>query len=531
MGRLTLRLLHGMVAFATLLLAFPQAFYFLSHGPRQRLQLEVGTVTAVRRGRLVQAGPGGQRCSSEQLTPGSTISLTAYAGGQSCGYSIDSEQNGTYARISFLGSMNLRSTDSVFVHDGKSSAAPSLVVMGSGSPEVPVITGNSRFLFLLFVTGTTDADQRYAMAFTVARAFTPGGRTGTRSDDDATSAGSVDDLYLCMGSSTSGREAQQAVGGALGGYFGLTGLAMVVVVVLLYKRHQDRLVQWRARTSKSAAADVFNKPWGHITMKHLKKACRRRDRASWVLNFAVTVACSLVALVFLLTAVGARAWMSVLLSFDPGRRPVRMKCSLSQCCAAGHGCIMDLSAARMGDDGSDAVMYMAFFGRVFFGLAVVCLAFALALTGVSTLHAKVYTFRGAAPHFVTLAFVCNGVAVVFGIALFRRFVDFCDALAATMLGESFAVSVVALFLLVIARVSSGRMVALPMKAPAKKPRVTAPVSSLKVVSTSPAHGAGPRQPIPAGSNPLFARRTSATDTPLVGASNSGFLEALGSIPA
>ncbi len=36
-------------------------------------------------------------------------------------------------------------------------------------PEVPVITGNSRFLFLLFVTGTTDADQRYAMAFTVAR--------------------------------------------------------------------------------------------------------------------------------------------------------------------------------------------------------------------------------------------------------------------------------------------------------------------------------------------------------------------------
>ena len=88
-----------------------------------------------------------------------------------------------------------------------------------------------------------------------AGAFTPGGRTGTRSDDDATSAGSVDDLYLCMGSSTSGREAQQAVGGALGGYFGLTGLAMVVVVVLLYKRHQDRLVQWRARTSKSAAAD------------------------------------------------------------------------------------------------------------------------------------------------------------------------------------------------------------------------------------------------------------------------------------
>ena len=57
----------------------------------------------------------------------------------------------------------------------------------------------------------------------------------------------------------------------------------------------------------------------------------------------------------------------------------------------------------MGDDGSDAVMYMAFFGRGFFGLAVVCLAFALALTGVSTLHAKVYTFRGAAPHFVTLA--------------------------------------------------------------------------------------------------------------------------------
>jgi hypothetical protein len=54
----------------------------------------------------------GQRCSSEQLTPGSTISLTAYAGGQSCGYSIDSEQNGTYARISFLGRTNLRSTDS-----------------------------------------------------------------------------------------------------------------------------------------------------------------------------------------------------------------------------------------------------------------------------------------------------------------------------------------------------------------------------------------------------------------------------------
>ena len=36
-------------------------------------------------------------------------------------------------------------------------------------------------------------------------------------------------------------------------------------------------------------ASVFNKPWGHITMKHLKKACRRRDRASWVLNFAVSM--------------------------------------------------------------------------------------------------------------------------------------------------------------------------------------------------------------------------------------------------
>lgn len=66
----------------------------------------------------------------------------------------------------------------------------------------------------------------------------------------------------------------------------------------------------------------------------------------------------------------------------------------------------------MGDDGADVVMFLAFFARVFFGLAIVSLALALILAGAATLHPKVYAERGTAPHLVTLACtcVCHGPA-------------------------------------------------------------------------------------------------------------------------
>jgi hypothetical protein len=53
-----------------------------------------------------------------------------------------------------------------------------------------------------------------------------------------------------------------------------------------------------------------------------------------------------VALVFLLVAVGARAWMQQSLSFGAFSLG-EMKCSLSECCLPVYGCVLDSTCREL----------------------------------------------------------------------------------------------------------------------------------------------------------------------------------------
>ncbi len=48
---------------------------------------------------------------------------------------------------------------------------------------------------------------------------------------------------------------RRGLGGAFGGYFGMTFIAMCIVLAVVYKRHQANLVRWRAMRAAQASGN------------------------------------------------------------------------------------------------------------------------------------------------------------------------------------------------------------------------------------------------------------------------------------
>jgi hypothetical protein len=87
----------------------------------------------------------GQYCSSNRISPGDSVYLSAYAGNQYCWYSVDAG-SGMYARVDFGSSTILRS------YDYRKSARPNAPWSCAGQSSPPVVTGSCQLLSLCCAT-------------------------------------------------------------------------------------------------------------------------------------------------------------------------------------------------------------------------------------------------------------------------------------------------------------------------------------------------------------------------------------------
>lgn len=425
------------------------------------------------------SGGGGQSCQSGSYYDYGSVYLSGYAGLQYCTYSMTASY-GYRASVLFY-YFNLRSTDSVQVYDGPSTFSTRIRSGSSNSLNGVTVQGSGQYLTVVFQSGSSAASSSnsLSMSFSPISGSGGGGGGGNYYDDDDSS-----------------RAVRRGLGGAFGGYFGMTFIAMCIVLVVVYKRHQANLVRWRAMRAAQASGngaalltpqEVFVSPWKHYKLHDLR--WKKLDKSKWITHFLIISIAGTLAWIFLLVGVGAKAWM----------RNGDLMCSLSECCYMGY--CSSFGADKMGDAHADSAVFFAFFARVAFGFAITLLFVILAINLLSTCNPRAYSQREVGRYLAVIVQVLIGVALAFGLATYGRFKDHNSDIK---LGASFYLTLAAFWLMIFVRVSMIRASTLSMipkdKHHGHQVNVTA---NPTVVITVPGHAqpstaytafSGPQQP-------------------------------------